>query len=187
MIRGERVVLRPVDPDGDLDRCYQWINDLEVTSFLRMQGPITRHRERELLARERDPMQDIMLAIEADDGTHIGNCGLHGIDRRSRTATLGIMIGDKRYWSRGYGTDVVKALCAFGFVEMDLQRIELSVFSHNERAQRCYEKCGFQLEGRLRRKRYVAGEYRDELRMGILREEFFELFPERIPKGVSAS
>ena len=187
MIRGERVTLRPVDPDSDLERCFHWINDLEVTGFLRMQGPFTRQRERELLARERDPMQDIMLAIEAEDGTHIGNCGLHRIDRRSRLATLGILIGDKRYWSQGYGTDAVKTLCAFGFVEVNLQRIELSVYSHNTRAQRCYEKCGFQVEGRLRRKAYIAGQFRDELRMGVLREEFCELFPERIPEEVSVT
>ena len=187
MIQGERVTLRPVDPDGDLERCCQWVNDLEVTYFMSFQGPITRPRERDMLARERDPERDIMLAIETEDGTHIGNCGLHGIDRESRRATLGIMIGDKRYWSQGYGTDAVKTLCAFGFIEINLQRIELSVYSHNTRAQGCYEKCGFQVEGRLRRKAYIAGQYRDELRMGLLREEFFELFPERIPEEVSVT
>jgi len=185
MIRGERVTLRPIDPDEDLERCFTWVNDSEVTQFLSFEGPITRHAEREMLGRERDPEQDIMLAILAEDGTHIGNCGLHGINLRSRKAELGIMIGDKRCWGNGYGTDVVTTLCTLGFVRMNLQRIQLGVFSHNPRAQRCYEKCGFQVEGRFRRSIYKQGEYRDEIRMAILREEFIERFPERVPEGMS--
>ncbi len=186
MIRGERVTLRPVDPDQDLEACFRWVNDPEVTRHLRHLGPpITRTQERERLARHRDPASEIMLAIESEDGTHIGNCGLIGISPVSRTAGLGIFIGDPLYWSRGYGTDAVRTLCAYGFVELNLQRIALSLNATNERARRCYEKCGFQLEGRLRRADYTEGRYVDELRMGILREEFFERFPERTPEGVS--
>jgi len=179
------VILRPIDADEDLERCFTWVNDTEVTQFLGFEGPITRHAEREMLGRERDPEHDIMLAIVTEDGTHIGNCGLHGINLRWRKATLGILIGDKRYWSQGYGTDAVRTLCAFGFVRVNLQRIALSVYSHNPRAQRCYEKCGFQVEGRFRRSIYKQGEYRDEVRMAILREEFMERFPERVPEGMS--
>jgi len=186
MIQGNRVTLRPLDLDEELELCYQWINDLEVTQYLRILGPITRVREREMLERRRDPDKDIMLAVDAEDGTYIGNCGLHGIDRKSRKAELGVMVGDKRYWSKGYGADIVQTLCAFGFVEMNLQRIELGVYSHNARAQRCYEKCGFQVEGRLRRGIWAAGEYRDEIKMSILREEFMARFPERCPEGMVA-
>ncbi len=187
MIRGERVTLRPIDLDEDTERGFQWVNDLEVTLFLGIEGPITRHREREMLGRERKPEEDIMLAILTEDGTHIGNCGLHRISHVSRRAELGIMIGDKRYWSQGYGSDVVKTLFAFGFVHVKLQRIQPGVFAHNLRAQRCYEKCGFQVEGRFRRSIYKAGEYRDEIRMAILREEFIARFPERVPEGMRAT
>jgi len=185
MIRGERVTLRPIDAEEDLERCFAWVNDLEVTYFLGIEGPIGRHREREYLASERDPQRGLMFAIVAEDGTHIGNCGLDTGHSPSHKASIGIMIGNKRYWGQGYGTDAIKTLCAFGFVRMNLQRIELGVFSHNPRAQRCYEKCGFKVEGRFRRSIYKAGEYRDEIRMAILREEFMALFPERVPEGMS--
>ncbi len=184
MIHGERVTLRPLDLDEDVELCYQWINDPEITQYLRILGPITRIREREML-QGRDLLgegKDLMLAVDADDGTYIGNCGLHEIDRRARKAELGVMIGDKSYWSRGYGRDIVTTLCAFGFVDMNLQRIALGVYSHNPRAQACYEACGFQHEGRLRRAVYCVGEYRDEIRMAILREEFMERYPERVPE-----
>jgi RimJ/RimL family protein N-acetyltransferase len=74
-----------------------------------------------------------------------------------RAAEFGIVIGDKNYWSRGYGTDAVTTLTGFGFGELNLQRIWLRVFDFNTRAIRCYEKSGFVLEGRLRRHHYHAG------------------------------
>jgi len=186
MIRGERIALRPVDPEHDLEACFQWFNDPEVTRHLgRVDPPITRTQEREVLARQTDPDRGAFFAIEAEDGTFIGTCAILGIWHRTRTGNVGIAIGDKRYWSRGYGTDALRTLCAYGFVELNLQRIGLRLDATNERARRCYEKCGFQVEGRLRRAAYSQGRYVDELVMGVLREEFFERFPERKPEGVS--
>ncbi len=185
MIRGERITLRPMDPERDLEPCFQWFNDPEVTRHLRTVGPpITRTQQREVLARHTDPNRGPFFAIETEDGTFIGNCAIRGICHRTRTANVGIAIGDKRHWSRGYGTDALKTLCAYGFVELNLQRIGLTLNATNERARRCYEKCGFQPEGRLRRAEYHDGRYVDELVMGVLREEFFERFPERKPEGV---
>jgi RimJ/RimL family protein N-acetyltransferase len=174
--------LRPVDAEADLERCFQWFNDPEVTRYLCSVGPpITREQEREILSRPRDPAHEVLFAIDAEDGTHIGNCALHRICRLSRSAILGIALGDKSRWSQGYGTDAVRTLCAFAFVELNLQRIGLTLHARNDRARRCYEKCGFQVEGRLRRAVYSRGAYDDELVMGVLREEFQAKHPERWP------
>jgi RimJ/RimL family protein N-acetyltransferase len=60
----------------------------------------------------------------------------------------------------------------FAFGEMNLHRVFLTVYADNQRAIRCYEKCGFRHEGRQREARFSDGRYQDELMMGILREEF---------------
>ena len=99
----------------------------------------------------------------------------HNIDWKNRKAVQGIFIGEKEYWGRGYGSDAIRALLGFAFREMNLHRVYLSVYDYNERAIRCYEKCGFRHEGRLRKARFSDGRYHDELMMGILREEFEEL------------
>jgi RimJ/RimL family protein N-acetyltransferase len=114
-------------------------------------------------------------AIETKGGVHIGSIGLHYVIPENRKAHLGIMIGDKAHWSRGYGTDAMLTLLRFGFDEMNLHRIDLSVDADNAGAIACYRKCGFVEEGRLRRQRYVRGAYIDQLWMGILREEFHAL------------
>jgi RimJ/RimL family protein N-acetyltransferase len=92
----------------------------------------------------------------------------------NRNARLGIMIGDKSYWSQGYGTDAMLTLLRFGFEEMNLNRIDLTVDAENARAIRCYQKCGFVGEGRLREARYQRGKYGDQLVMSVLRDEFYE-------------
>jgi RimJ/RimL family protein N-acetyltransferase len=82
------------------------------------------------------------------------------------------MIGEKEYWSKGYGTDAIRTLMRFAFERMNLNRVELSTFDFNERAQACYRKCGFVEEGRRREDRYIDGEYHDLIVMGILRYEW---------------
>jgi RimJ/RimL family protein N-acetyltransferase len=83
------------------------------------------------------------LAIETWDRKHIGNCVYYNMDGEKREAELGIMIGERDYWDRGYGTDAVATLVDYIFHETGLQRIHLKTLDWNERAQRCFLKCGF--------------------------------------------
>ena len=82
-------------------------------------------------------------------GQHIGNVMYYNIDDRRKEAELGITIGDKRYWSRGYGRDVQTFLRHL-FTEAGLQRIYLNTLDWNVRAQQSFsrralsnaERCG---------------------------------------------
>jgi ribosomal-protein-alanine N-acetyltransferase len=87
------------------------------------------------------------FAIETLDGRHIGNCVYYNIDRLKGEVELGIMIGDPKYWGKGYGTDTVNTLVDYLFQELELQRIHLKTLDWNGRAQRCFLKCGFALCG----------------------------------------
>ena len=82
------------------------------------------------------------------------------------------MVGDKSYWSNGYGSDAVMTLLRFAFEEMNLNRVELGVFEFNERAIACYLKCGFVEEGRRREHYFQEGRYWDIIDMSVLRREF---------------
>lgn len=83
------------------------------------------------------------FAIDTLDGKHIGNCGYYGIDETKGEAELGITIGDRDYWSKGYGTDAVTTLVDYIFRETNLNRIHLKTLDWNIRAQKCFQKCGF--------------------------------------------
>lgn len=173
MLEGKITNLRPLDID-DLERAYKWINDGDVTRFLAARYPMSRKDEKAWL--EQGPPNSfaagVRMAIETKDGVHIGNLDLHDVRPEDRKAGMGIMIGEKEYWSNGYGTDAIITLLKFAFNEMNLNRVWLHVFEFNERACAAYLKCGFQEEGRLRQHYYGEGRYWDCIVMAVLRHEF---------------
>lgn len=170
---GEKVYFRPLDI-ADLEKLVKWINDPEITVFLTMgRFPANSIREREWLENLYKSTDDIVMGIVIKDGDiFIGNCGLHQIDWVSRSAVFGIMIGEKEYQNKGYGTEAVLLMLKYAFEILNLNRIELTVYNFNKRAIRCYEKAGFTLEGRLRQKIFKNGSYQDVLIMSILKEEW---------------
>ncbi len=174
-LTGKLVRLRPIEA-SDLDRYYTWINDDEVIEYLEAAGlAFSRAQEEEWLQRamRQTAPPEISLAIETiDEGRHVGSIALHDVQPFTTKATLGVMIGDKSHWSRGYGTDAILTLLRFAFYEMNLHRVALEVHEDNGRAIACYRKCGFVEEGRLRHDRFRRGEYRDTLVMGVLANEF---------------
>ncbi|HEV8574303.1 MAG TPA: GNAT family protein [Dehalococcoidia bacterium] len=174
MLEGRLVRLRALEP-SDLENAYTWVNDREVTQYLMVRYPWSRAREEKYLSEasaEDNSFHDVRLAIETRDGVHIGMCGLHRARPEDRGAELGIMIGDKSFWSNGYGTDTVQTLLTFAFDQMNMYKVALGVFEFNERAQACYRKCGFIEEGRAREEYFQDGRYWDIVRMGILRREW---------------
>lgn len=173
MIVGEKVDLVAVSPQY-LEQYHRWINDPDVTEMLGVDRmPMSMQDERVWLERAIDPHSEgKVFTILTKKGRPIGNIGFNHLTFRNRHGTIGIMIGEKELWDKGYGTDAIKTLLRFGFEELGLRRIELYVDSLNERALACYKKCGFVLEGRARKHTYLRGEYHDDLTMAILIEEW---------------
>ena len=102
----------------------------------------------------------------------IGDGGLFDVDWVNGDAEVGLGIGEREYWSRGYGTDAIRLLLRYSFTELNLHRVTLTVLAANPRARRSYEKVGFVLEGLQRKQSQYAGQRVDEVYMGILRSEW---------------
>lgn len=108
------------------------------------------------------------FAIDTHEGEFIGYVELREINWRVRAAELRVCIGAKAYWGRGYGTAAVRKIVGLSFEHLKLQYVYLRVYRDNRRALRCYEKCGFRVEGILR----AGGRTEDEIvLMGIRRPE----------------
>lgn len=178
MIEGELINLRAREM-GDLERNYRWMNDREVTRHLSMRYPVSLAAEeawmREGMARPTAFGDNVFFAIETKDGTHIGNIAFHQMSAEQRKAHLGVAIGEKSYWSKGYGTDTMRTFLRFAFDELNLHRVDLTVDADNARAIACYRKCGFVEEVRMRQSRYARGAHSDQFVMGILGHEFHAL------------
>jgi RimJ/RimL family protein N-acetyltransferase len=94
------------------------------------------------------------FAIETLEDIHIGNCTYYSIDDKRGEAELGIMIGNRDYWDRGYGTSAVTALVGHIFQQTPLNRIYLKTLETNARAQKCFSRCGFTPYGHIKRDGY---------------------------------
>jgi RimJ/RimL family protein N-acetyltransferase len=106
------------------------------------------------------------------EGRPVGHVGLLQVDAHHQRAELAISIGEKECWSRGYGTDAIRAALRHGFESMGLRRIDLHTDADNARGIRCYEKCGFVREGVMRERRLRYGKPLDMVVMGMLREDW---------------
>ena len=171
MIYGERVRFRHTERE-DLPAFVKWFNDPEVRQGLAIYLPMSLANEEKwfegMLQR---PLEEQVLCIEMKDGDEwrlIGNCGVFGIDKRVRSAEVGIMIGEKEYWNQGYGTEAMQLLLKHGFNTLNLNRIFLRVYETNPRAIRSYEKAGYVHEGRQRQAQYIDGQYVDDFIMSVL-------------------
>jgi RimJ/RimL family protein N-acetyltransferase len=106
----------------------------------------------------------------------IGSIELLEFSWSSGDAWVGIGIGESAYQGKGYGTEAMQILLRYGFEELGLHRVSLSVFAYNTRAIHSYEKAGFQHEGRIRQYVLREGKTWDLLFLGILRSEWEALY-----------
>lgn len=170
MIEGKKVNLRALEKD-DIKKAIKWINDPEVIRYLSMVFPISMAEEEKWFDDYLKSKDDKIFAIDTKDGKYTGNIGLHKMDWINRKVMLGIMIGEKEYWNKGYGTDALKTTVKFAFEELNMHKVYLSVMDLNERAVRTYEKCGFVKEGISRDDFYKNGKYHSMIWMSVLNEK----------------
>jgi RimJ/RimL family protein N-acetyltransferase len=122
---------------------------------------------------EEEPIERPRFSIRTVTGDRlIGLIGLYTLFQPQREAVMGIQIGEREYWGKGYGTDALRVLLRYAFGELNLDRVSLSFLEGNDRAQRSYEKCGFRYEGRERQVWSYDGRRWDEIYMGLLRAEW---------------
>ena len=158
---GKKVILRPKTlADAAID--YTWATDREL---MRLDaGEPCPFDYSEYLAGYPHGLtapNRIQLAIESPEGEHIGNCTCYNIDEYLKEAEMGIMIGRRDYWGKGYGTDAMQTLISYVFEEFELERVYLHTLEWNSRACKCFERCGFAERGRLMRQeqRFIKMEF----------------------------
>jgi len=175
IIYGKRIRLRAAERE-DVKKFYEWVNDPEVTRGLALFLPMSFTDEENWfnsLAKRDQKEKPLVIEVRKSKAWKmIGNCGVFDIDPVNRSAEVGIMVGEKSEWNKGYGSETMSLLARHCFETLNLNRVSLKVYTENIRAVRAYEKAGFVLEGRLREAVYKFGKYDDVLIMSILRSEW---------------
>jgi RimJ/RimL family protein N-acetyltransferase len=170
---GERIYLRPLEPEQDKHLYSTWMNDAETRRYFSIY-PTSDTRGKERLEQlYRDGKHIIFGVALKSDNQLIGLVGLKDINNLNQSAEFYNII-DRRFWGKGYGTDCTKLMFHYGFMELNLNRIQTQDMEENIGGQRADEKAGMRLEGTLRQVILRFGEYHDVRVYSILRSEYSE-------------
>ena len=182
MYETERLILEPFSRKHMTETYRSWFHSPEVTMW-NSHGlfPYTTAQMEEFLS-EIESGNRIVLAVIAKgpdihklDGRnntiHIGNVALQSINWINRSAEYAVVIGDKRYWKRGYATEASRVLFEHGFKKLGLHRIWSGTAAINYGMIKVFEKLGMKKEGTFRDGMYLHGEFMNVVCYGILAKE----------------
>lgn len=166
ILYGEEIILRPL-LEKDLDSCLIWLKDPEINKYLKQNyEDLTMKQELEWFNYIQGSNNDIVFAvITKKNQRYIGNCALHKINWQEKTCEFGIVLGEKVYWNKGYGSDATRIIIKFAIEDLLLSKIILHVFEYNLRARKVYENCGFKFVKILKNEHFYNNKYWDTLEM----------------------
>jgi RimJ/RimL family protein N-acetyltransferase len=170
---GTKCYLSPIDIN-DAEKYTEWLNDQEVVKYLPLNHfALSINNEKDFL---QNLVKDHNYAIiDLSTNTLLGNIGINNYDSIYQSAEIGIFIGNKEYWNKGYGTEAMKLLIAYGFDKLNLHSITLCTHEKNKWAIKCYEKIGFKKVGEYRERILVNQKYENLVIMDILLKDFIRL------------
>lgn len=174
MYEGQKVRLREYRKE-DIPLRLTYINDSTIITNLTpdVPYPLTLQEEEKWFESITAISDTYKFAIETlSNNQFIGGCNISGVDWKNGVVTVGIFIGSRNHMGKGYGTDAIEILIKFIFMQMNINKVRLTVYSYNESALKCYKKCGFKVEGILRQEIFKDGKHYDKISMGLLREEY---------------
>jgi len=178
---GEKCYLAPMTKES-VPQYVEWFNDFEVIKNLvisKNRNEVNTETWIDNILKKGAPCFSI---IDLKSSELIGNCALHDVDDVNGLAELGIFIGNKKFWGKGYGTEATKLILDYGFNVLNLHNIMLRLYDFNERGLGCYRKVGFKEFGKRRSPIKMAGERCDVIYMDILAEEFESPYIKEIVK-----
>jgi len=173
-IEGGQIYLREVRTSDVGENYYRWLNDPEVNRYLETRYiPRSLQNIREFVERMDGNQDEIFLAIcLKGDHRHVGNIKLGPINWIHRFGDVSLLIGEKSCWGKGAGTEAIRALTAFAFDVLNLNKLRAGCYEDNTASARAFMKAGFMQEGVLKRQWQADGRFQDELLFGLCREDW---------------
>lgn len=175
-LNGVLSVLSPMSREDYQVHYQRWINDREVVRYLeRGTQPMSVESMARLYeAMESHPSEFELCVRDPKSGSPIGITGLHSMQVVARSAEFRVLLGEKDFWGRGIGREVLQLMVAYGMEMLNLNKVWLGVSTENHRALHSYLRCGFVEEGMLRQEVFRNGRYYDVIRMSMLRDEYLQ-------------
>lgn len=171
---GKRLYLRGLTEDDLAGNYVSWFNDEKVCEHNSHHVfPYTYHQAKDYIRSKKKDTNNLVLAIVLKKKNfHIGNISLQDINYVNRSAELAIIIGEKKYWGKGYAREAAQLIVAHGLKELNLHRIHCGTSATNIPMQKLAIFLGMKHEGRRKEALYKHGKFVDILEFGLLRKDF---------------
>lgn len=165
----EKVYLRAFEPE-DYKTTILWRRDDEIWSMLGgSKYFVSEAYEKKWIENEIFSSKDLKLAIcLKENNLHIGNLYFTDINQINQSCHSHILIGNKEYWGKGLGMEALKMGISYMYKERNIHRFEAKILTSNPSSLRLHQKCGYEIEGLLRRAVYKGGEFHDQYLMALI-------------------
>lgn len=172
IIEGKNIYLREIQLSDVIDSYCDWLNDPLVNQYLESRfEKWSLKKTRAYLKQIKGNPDNVFLAIIArDKDKHIGNIKLGPINRHHKIADVGIIIGDKSFWGKGYATESVKLIVSYAFDVLRLHKLTAGAYANNISSAKVFKKAGFSVEGLRKKHCFYKGRYVDAVLFGVVRK-----------------
>ena len=169
-IEGQNIYLREVRESDVNDDYYAWMNDPEVTQFLEVRFyPQSSQRIAEFVKGVDADRNNVFLAIiNRSTGRHIGNIKLGPINWIHRIAEIGLLLGEKTDWGKGYATEAIRLVTEYAFKTLNLRKVTAGCYANNVGSEKAFLKAGFAKEGIRKDHFFLNGSYVDLVLLGLI-------------------
>jgi len=173
-IQGNSIYLRDIRLSDANETYCNWLNDQSVNQYL--ESRYKTHSLEDIQSYIQALIgntQEILMAIclKGSD-KHIGNIKLGPINSMHRFADIGLLIGDKHAWGKGYGAEAIELISHFAFADLDVNKLQAGCYEDNIGSVKAFEKVGFKREGLLKNKWFCNGRFQDEIILGLCKRDW---------------
>jgi RimJ/RimL family protein N-acetyltransferase len=167
-LRGAAVLLRSISQADVTPSYLSWMNDPKVVRYTESRFQIHTLDSLETVVSGvlADPDLIMWAICRADDRAHVGNIKLGPINWRHGLGDIGLIIGDRACWGKGFATEAISLLSGYAFGALRLHKLTASMYADNIGSRRAFEKAGFEIEGVRRSHFRLDDRFTDLVLMG---------------------
>lgn len=173
-VEGKKIILREITQKDAAEEYLGWLNDDEVTKGL---DTIVKPYPLDMLkAYVADAIASkvthMFIIVDKETSDNIGTAKIHSISEKNGTCNLGMMIGNKKYWGKGYGQDAYNTAIDYAFTRLQIRKIWELANADNYASLSMCKKAGFQIEGQLKEQVLSEGKYIDKVLLGLFARDW---------------
>lgn len=174
IVNGENLYLRPINLNDVSKKYVNWMNDPYINQYLESRfAEQTMESVKDFVKSMIGSQTDILLAIcEKDSGRHVGNIKIGPINTIHSHAEVGLLIGEKECWGKGYGSEAIGLVVDYAFKTLNIHRLTAGAYAENISSIKAFKKNGFLVEGTYRNHVFYNDVFVDCIRMGIINPEY---------------